>query len=346
MLRGSPAFILINGQAAVNLFFVLSGYVLTRKYFSNGNIEGLMWGAVRRWPRLMGPVLLTVLASYALFALNLYFYKEASAISGSDWLRTFATGYDQLPTVTFLGALKQGAFMTFFRGDCWYDGALWTMRPEVVGSLIAFGIAPLLLAAKNTSPWLAAALAAIIGLVTHYSSASDAALVRYPFSSLAAFPAGVLLACLLPQAIRLSEITFALSVVIAIYLLGYDGVNAGIYKLLPDSASTFSAYVNIAGAAIIIASATRLNLPSATTILRLLGDISFPIYLVHIPVIASLGAFACLRWGVAAAAVTSIVASFAAALPLAFFNARWILLVRHLLSPRGAKVEYAPVVAS
>src|SRR5262245_4759677 len=83
--QGSPLNLFMNGQSAVQLFFVLSGYVLTRRYFESGNNRILLKGAVKRWPRLMGPVLLVVLACYVLFHLYLYELDLSVACSYLAW---------------------------------------------------------------------------------------------------------------------------------------------------------------------------------------------------------------------------------------------------------------------
>jgi len=142
--QGSPLNLFMNGQSAVQLFFVLSAYVLTRRYFESGNNCILLKGAVKRWPRLMGPVLLVVLASYVLFKFDLYQFEQAGAAAGSPWLIKFLSAYDTKPEIHLWGALLQGSFFTFFATEMFYDSPLWTMHPEFVGSFIAFGFAPIL----------------------------------------------------------------------------------------------------------------------------------------------------------------------------------------------------------
>src|SRR5262245_45346755 len=61
---GSPLFVLVNGGAAILLFFVLSGYVLTIGALRTANLQPILLGAIKRWPRLAGPVLLAVLFSW------------------------------------------------------------------------------------------------------------------------------------------------------------------------------------------------------------------------------------------------------------------------------------------
>jgi peptidoglycan/LPS O-acetylase OafA/YrhL len=66
-----------------------------------------------------------------------------------------------------------------------------------------------------------------------------------------------------------------------------------------------------------------------------IGELSFPLYLVHVPIISSVGT-ASLVWlsptGIATEAAFAISAacSFAAAIPLLAFNRRWVVVVNHL----------------
>src|ERR1700704_1136075 len=54
---GMPWFMFFNGNGAVNFFFVLSGYVLALNSLQSGNAIGIGRNAIKRWPRLAGPVL-------------------------------------------------------------------------------------------------------------------------------------------------------------------------------------------------------------------------------------------------------------------------------------------------
>ena len=55
-----------DGQMAVLLFFVLSGFVLSLTYWRNGSPSVLGSATVRRYPRLMLPVAASVLLAYVL----------------------------------------------------------------------------------------------------------------------------------------------------------------------------------------------------------------------------------------------------------------------------------------
>ncbi len=56
-LSGSPLNIFYNGNFAVYIFFILSGYVLTYKFFKTRNYGIIISSAARRYIRLLVPVL-------------------------------------------------------------------------------------------------------------------------------------------------------------------------------------------------------------------------------------------------------------------------------------------------
>jgi peptidoglycan/LPS O-acetylase OafA/YrhL len=60
-VNGTPFYTLFNGPAAVILFFVLSGFVLSRRPIKTGDIFDVTGGAIKRWPRLAGPVVVSAL---------------------------------------------------------------------------------------------------------------------------------------------------------------------------------------------------------------------------------------------------------------------------------------------
>lgn len=313
--QGSPLFIFMNGPAAVALFFVLSGYVLSRRYLGSGNNRILLKGCVKRWPRLMGPVVLVVLASYVLFKLDLYRFEQAGMKSGSQWLIQFAYAFDNKPPILLWDALRQGAFLTFFRGDFYYDSALWTMHPEFIGSFIAFGFAPILFEAKKSSSFLTIGLIVVAALLAHYTNAK-----------LLAFPIGVGLAALVPRgAIIPTRFTYP-GLLMALYLLGFSGATTGIYSVFSRYIAAHSNEINVVGAAmLIVVVETCASIRNALSgpASRFLGDLSFPIYLVHVLVICSLGSVIYLWAGAFPAALAAFIMSILVSLPLIAFNNWW-----------------------
>ena len=67
----TPLCLFFHGQASVRLFFVLSAFVLTYKFFRTKNYEYLSAGAIKRYFRLLGPVVFSLFITYILVNLSL-----------------------------------------------------------------------------------------------------------------------------------------------------------------------------------------------------------------------------------------------------------------------------------
>jgi peptidoglycan/LPS O-acetylase OafA/YrhL len=333
--QGSPLFVFMNGPAAVALFFVLSGFVLTRRYFEFGNNRTLLKGAVKRWPRLMGPVLLVVLASYVLFKLDLYWFEQAGAVSGSPWLMTFALAYNVKPPIEFWDAVRQGTFLTFFRGDFYYDSNLWTMHPEFIGSFMAFGLAPILLAARKLSMLLTISLVGMASVLADYAILNQ--------TSLIAFPIGVGIAALVSRDLAMPRGIAYMALLMALYLLGFSGADLGIYAVLYHPIFVTHSYeVNVIGAGILITvieTSPAIRKIFSGPISQFLGDLSFPIYLVHVLIICSAGSAIYLWAGAAPAVLAVLILSVLISLPLIAFNKWWI---KHLNAAIGCMIREQP----
>jgi peptidoglycan/LPS O-acetylase OafA/YrhL len=318
-LHGMPGFAFLNGASAVTLFFVLSGYVLTRRYFATYDRDIIARGIVKRWPRLAGPVLISTVLSWVLFVTGAYKFQSAGALNGSRWLATLAIP-DSYPHASLSRAVSQG-LLTFFKGTSTFDGVLWTMQPEFIGSIIAFGLALLMPLMQSRAPKVIVFV--VVGLMCHFNN-----------QPLAAFPVGVALAYFLPRSISLPARLTALQLIFALYLLGYLRYNVGIYSPLAvwDGFSQFSIYLQIIGAALLIATvetSTPITAVLSTKFFALLGELSFPLYLVHTLVICSIGSTIIVLYG--ANSLTAIIssavciaASIAAAVPVLLFNRRWL----------------------
>ncbi len=305
---------LFNGSAAVILFFVLSAYVLTRRYLLGGDTAIVTRGVVKRWPRLAGPALLAVLFSWLLFAIGAYRFHEAGDLVGSPWLSLF--GFGGVFTPRLADAVYQGLFAAFFAGQHDYDSSLWTMRYELIGSLAAFGAAvvvrPILLANRL----VALAVLAMIAALCHFVS---------PWY--VAFPAGVALAAVLPARPQTLQWSILIpSLAITLYLFG----------------AAESAYVDIFSSVILIMT-IECATPRARRLISgpvsvFIGQLSFPLYLIHVPILCSVGAAAYL-WAAGGtpsfqaslfAAFVTVVAAIFAALPLVVFNNWWVRVVDDL----------------
>ena len=123
------------GRFCVEIFFVLSGYVLSRKYFRENDPEILVSSAQRRYLRLYVPVAFTLILSWLLMQAGLYYNVPASQITLSDW---WLGSFWHFPD-TFSRLWHCLLYTTMFQGDSIFDNSMWTMSIELYGSLLIFG---------------------------------------------------------------------------------------------------------------------------------------------------------------------------------------------------------------
>src|SRR5690349_16664450 len=70
-----------------------------------------------------------------------YHYREAAAVTQSNWLGSFGGGdvNGQLQP-SLMGAVLEGSVLSFLKQSNLYDPVLWTMHDELFGSLLTFGL--------------------------------------------------------------------------------------------------------------------------------------------------------------------------------------------------------------
>lgn len=337
-LPTTPFYGPLNGSAAVIVFFVLSGFVLASPTLRYGDAGRAASSALRRFPRLALPVLLSTLLAWIPFALGAYRTDEAAALSGSPWLATFGEASSWPFDTGLAHALSDGLWRTLLMGDHDFNPALWTMRAELLGSLAVLAAAAALApgpSVRKAVLWLAClACAATMDL-----------------ASLTAFAAGAALAGVLAS--RGSGLSLGAGVaacVCALLLLGLNDAQempGRIAAALPgelDAGMAKTLAHVLAGMLLVGAAATCAPLAKVLSRrpLAYLGEVSLPLYLVHVPVTFSLGAWCYVALhpllpptaaGVAAT-LASFLASLALAAPLARLDRAWVRSLRRL--PRAA----------
>lgn len=274
-LASTPFNIFFNGNFAVCIFFVLSGYVLTHKFFITKDSEYITAGACKRYIRLMIPVLVIVAIAYVFMKLSLFNNIEVSKITlSSNWL---ATTYDFEPSL--MGMLKQGIYGVFVGTDFSYNTSLWTMSVEFLGSFLVFSLASIF--GKSKKRYIFYTIIAIYFVKTYYL----------------AFILGMMLSdCYNSnyEVIRKlkGRATCSICLVLGLFLGSYPLVPTDntIYKYI--SIETFNSgvlYRTVGAVLLMIAIMNSKILISffSSKILNYVGKISFSMYLIHLIIICS-----------------------------------------------------------
>jgi peptidoglycan/LPS O-acetylase OafA/YrhL len=333
----TPLYALVNGSAAVTVFFVLSGFVLTLRAMQGRDGRQLIAGALKRWPRLVPLVVIVNLLSAVFFICGLY--------QDRTWFnldRYTPDGSSGQTAAVIAGALSEGTFSTFLLGKTDFNSALWTMHYELFGSFAAYATALLLITQKSfvramaigTAALLATALFAGKGGVYYAMPVAGVVIARIYLEREIVAKATILLR---PWRTPLVAATLALIIV----LFGYDGYSkpAGFYAWAPLVSPQSEAVIHGSAAVALLAlilfyEPIRRRLAGRAA--ALLGRVSFPVYLVHLPILLALvapvhGRLAS-RLGEMVAAPAAFVLFIAltllAAWPLAHVDEAWVRKLR------------------
>jgi peptidoglycan/LPS O-acetylase OafA/YrhL len=298
-LAGWPFLLPLAGNYAVCVFFALSGFVLASS-FSRTKL-GTIALVTKRSLRLAIPILAVTLFAWAIVACGLAFNIEASQITQSWWM-----GKQVPPSTDFMMALRDGLYgaLLGLPDAAGYDSSLWTMSIEFMGSLLMIAVFAAMRPFRGrpaSDGWLIV-IFVMLGLLGHFL-----------YLALFAFGAALKLARLreplerLPGSIRIMAAMLVLGVFLG--TIPYAQTRGWWFDLLAAHApvggdSGWQAqdgpFRGIAGADFWHAAGALLTLIAAdnwpalrnllgTRIPQFLGRISFPLYLLHVPILISAG---------------------------------------------------------
>lgn len=265
---------LFNGPLAVGIFFVLSGDALSAPYLAGGGRRTLTRLTIKRYFRLSIPIIACCLVVVALIVLHqVYNHEAAHLVRREDWLGSFLAFKPN--TSDFLHYVLYGVY-TQQSAHTDYNPFLWTMTVELSGSFFVF----LLLFIQPMIRRFDLILVALAALLLFYGS------------YLGCFVAGVIMALARHHGVmkRLhssARVQVASGILMAAVLAfcGYwyvqNRMDRPLEIILPAVAIVGLVYSNKALTGF-FASA-----PS-----RLLGRLSFPLYLIQFPILVSLTSYA------------------------------------------------------
>lgn len=127
----SPLNIITNGNAAVQCFFVLSGFLITRKIYNKKSISS----PYSTYIKLLKIVAPSILIMSMLMHFNLLYHLEALKL---DNTLLFVEEYNNFD-VSLLDTIYDIFIRTFFFSSN-YVGPFWTMKYELLGSSIISAI--------------------------------------------------------------------------------------------------------------------------------------------------------------------------------------------------------------
>jgi peptidoglycan/LPS O-acetylase OafA/YrhL len=341
---------LLNGGAAVSVFFVLSGFILSLPFAKDRSLLRVATALLKRWPRLAALTTIACLFSWATIVLSQDYYEQAAAVTGNGWMASHFNAPLHGHEISLMAALRNGLYEVFLFGDVKFDSPLWTMRIELFGSFAIFLAAPVLFRLKSW-PLRLAAIGATMAMVG----------VSFPMTYFSDFLVGTILAMLFAEnkMPHFSNWQAAGVAMAGLYLFCFSAaenhfIHAPIKAIMPAGETAHFVW-DISAALIImvlLGNPATSNFFSKNWAVRL-GLLSFPLYLLHVPIMLSAGAVSFMSTvdtlgisgAVLVAAAVTIALTLVFALPLAWMDKAWTgvlgRVMRHLLPP-PARLVAAP----
>jgi peptidoglycan/LPS O-acetylase OafA/YrhL len=262
---------ILEGAFAVAIFFVLSGEALSYAYFVKKDINIVRKQAIKRYLRLTIPISVSCFMVFLLMKENLIFSHEvAPFLERTDWLGK-CVNFD----ASFKSLISYAFFGVFFNHttDTSYNPFLWTMSIELFGSVLLF----LVLFLAKTSRQRYIIYIILAPFLIKYNPYLGCFIFGMLFGELRASGFFRLLCA------QKATNWIALLVIIAVIMSSF------VYP----SFLSHDRYFSFAAAFFLFAiyCSKWLQVFFDNRLSHFLGEMSFPIYLIHFPVIISLQSY-------------------------------------------------------
>lgn len=268
----SPFAFIYSGVAAVGIFFVLSGFILSYGVLNKGEVISKAAGmAVKRYFRLMPPALLSCVIAFFIFS-----FIDVDKTSLGDWAKNY-----NISSPDFFESIWTGSVTPFFIGSAPYNWSLWTMKIEFFGSMALFFLCCVVSQVRYKK--MVVLITMLIPFFMNIKAGDD---IYY-----AAFFSGMLIYLL---NIRFNLFLGIIIFIIGLFLCGYHSnglwykwinelVNLSVYGRKIDNYTLFN---NIGGFLVVlsIVKTDFLSRVLSAKILFKMGALSFSVYVLHQPI--------------------------------------------------------------
>jgi len=147
-IGSTPLNLIMGGKFGVRIFMTLSGFFVGYRFFITGDKKSLTNGVVKKYFRLVFPIVLVNILIYFLMLFGCFKNAEASVLTGCE---VFFGNYNQFEPNLF-AAIKEAAIGCFVTGENHYNGPLWFIYYEFFGTILVAAILSLFGEYKSRYP--------------------------------------------------------------------------------------------------------------------------------------------------------------------------------------------------
>lgn len=260
----------LDGDFAVYIFFVLSGFVLSIKFILSPGKYSVAQAVLARYFRLMIPILITSFIAYMLMLAHaMYNVPAAGPALAPPW---FAGYFNFEPTLKYF--LQFNLYYVFFNftPDVNFNPVLWTISFEFIGSMLVYVIIAFFRTDKNRTFLVPVAFLILFNLA--YNPIMACFAIGYVLAELyVAYSKRLSNSALINWS---TPLLFCIPIVCSTF---YRTDNKMYLALL---ATLLVASVSFSGV---------LKQFFSNRVSRFLGKISFPLYLIHLPLVCSYSSY-------------------------------------------------------
>ncbi len=291
--------LLYEGTLPVYIFWFMSAYVISIKLFDtwrNENNNYLVEASTKRYFRLFIPVFFSSLLSFILLKThNMYNLELANSLGkgySDGWLGLW---FNFDPGIFHF--IKTTIIEVFVNNNCNYNMAFWTMSPELMGSLLCFGLFAVM--GRNKMRFL---VYLVLSVFLTFGGFRDTIIFYYLVFTLGlawsdamhSTDEGVFLKDTI-KSISASRLTPVLLLIVGFAVTVFSDT---VYALPKNLYYLFNFPVKAIGFTLLVNNFDLIKRLFSIKPMTFMGKISFSFYLIHLPIIFSLGAFLYLYGGI------------------------------------------------
>lgn len=162
IIGSTPLNLVVGGKVGTRMFMVLSGFLVAYRFFKTKDTKSLGTSSFKKYFRLVLPILVVNVFVALLMYFDFFQNAQASIIAKTQ---VFFGNYNQF-SPSILQAVKEAVWGCFIGGSNQYNGPIWFIQYEFIGSIMMAAL--LALFGKTKARYVVYLVAGIVWIRSDY----------------------------------------------------------------------------------------------------------------------------------------------------------------------------------